>query len=264
MTISHSDRPGRGQVIIEVRDIWKAYGHIQALRGASLDIRAGEVLALLGDNGAGKSTLANMIAGIETPDSGHFLFDGTEQRITSVRQARHLGVEIVYQDLSQAPDLSVVENFFLGRELLRPGLGGAIGMLDRKNMRKQTVDALKRLGAQVPSLRASVQTLSGGQRQAVAVARAVMWAKTTIILDEPTAALGAKQTAMVYDVVRAAASEGLAVLIVSHDIPKMIDFADRLAIMRLGHVVEQMPTKDAKLMDVMTKMLTVINQSGAA
>lgn len=252
-----------GEIVISAHDIRKSYGHIQALRGASIDVRAGEVLALLGDNGAGKSTMANMIAGLATPDSGHFVFDGHRQEITSVRRARDLGVEIVYQDLAQAPDLTVVENFFLGREVYRGRIGKVIGMLDRKSMRRQTIAALEHVGAKVPSLRASVQSLSGGQRQAIAVARAVRWAESTVILDEPTAALGAKQTAIVYDVVRAAADSGIAVVIVSHDIPKMIEFADRIVIMRLGQVVEQMLAKDAKLMDVMVKMLNVLNESTA-
>jgi simple sugar transport system ATP-binding protein len=150
----------------------------------------------------------------------------------------------------------VSQNFFFGRELLVKGIGRFLGKVDERAMRERTKEAMTLLGAQVPSLTVPVSALSGGQRQAIAVARAVMWAKAAIIMDEPTAALGAKQTAMVYDAVRAAADRGLAVILVSHDIPKMIEFADQMAIMRHGSVVAQMPTAGLELVDVLTTMLT--------
>ncbi|MCD2498142.1 MULTISPECIES: ATP-binding cassette domain-containing protein [Microbacterium] len=244
------------QPIVRVRDVAKSFGHVRALRGASLDIYPGEVLALIGDNGAGKSTLSNVLAGVLDPDQGEVLVGGDAMTLGSVAAARSHGIEIVYQDLAQAPDLSVTQNFFLGRELVQPGPLGLLGKLDEKTMRARTKEAMSLLGAQVPSLTAPVSALSGGQRQAIAVARAVMWAKTAILMDEPTAALGARQTAMVYDAVRAAAERGLAVVLVSHDIPKMIDFADRIAIMRHGRVVEQMTTGGLQLVDVLTTMLS--------
>lgn len=242
--------------VIETRSITKSFGHVQALRGASFRAYPGEVLALIGDNGAGKSTIANVIAGVHPADGGELLLRGTKVEVGSVRQARELGIEIVYQDLAQAPDLTVAQNFFFGRELLVKGPGRFFGHVDEAAMRQRTKEAMTLLGAQVPSLTVPVSALSGGQRQAIAVARAVMWAKAAIIMDEPTAALGAKQTAMVYDAVRAAADRGLAVILVSHDIPKMIEFADRMAIMRHGSVVAQMPTTGLQLMDVLTTMLT--------
>lgn len=242
--------------VIETRSITKSFGHVQALRGASFRAYPGEVLALIGDNGAGKSTIANVIAGVHPADGGELLLRGNRVEVGSVRQARELGIEIVYQDLAQAPDLTVAQNFFFGRELLVKGPGRFIGRVDEPAMRQRTKEAMMLLGAQVPSLTVPVSALSGGQRQAIAVARAVMWAKAAIIMDEPTAALGAKQTAMVYDAVRAAADRGLAVILVSHDIPKMIEFADRMAIMRHGAVVAQMPTAGLELMDVLTTMLT--------
>lgn len=245
-----------GQPVIETRGITKSFGHVQALRGASLRAFPGEVLGLIGDNGAGKSTLANVIAGVHASDAGELLLRGRTVEVASVRQARELGIEIVYQDLAQAPDLTGSQNFFFGRELLVPGIGRFIGKVDEAAMRQRTKEAMTLLGAQVPSLTVPVSALSGGQRQAIAVARAVMWAKAAIIMDEPTAALGAKQTAMVYDAVRAAAARGLAVILVSHDIPKMIEFADRMAIMRHGTVVAQMPTAGLELVDVLTTMLT--------
>lgn len=241
---------------IEAVGITKSFGHIEALRGATMSALPGEVLALIGDNGAGKSTLSSVIAGVHAPDGGAIKVNGTEAVIDSVRAARNLGIEIVYQDLAQAPDLTVVQNFFLGRELTRPGLAGRLGRVDEREMRARTAEALANLGARVPSLSAPIRALSGGQRQAVAVARAVMWAKAAIIMDEPTAALGARQTAMVYDAVRKAADRGLAVILVSHDIPKMLEFADRIAVMRHGRVVAQMPAQGLRLMDVLTTMLT--------
>ncbi|RZT60645.1 monosaccharide ABC transporter ATP-binding protein (CUT2 family) [Microcella alkaliphila] len=257
--ITEADDPGlesTAQPVIETRGITKSFGHVEALRGASLRAYPGEVLALIGDNGAGKSTLANVIAGVHASDGGELLLRGNSVDVASVRQARELGIEIVYQDLAQAPDLTVSQNFFFGRELLVRGFGRILGKLDEQSMRQRTKEAMTLLGAQVPSLTVPVSALSGGQRQAIAVARAVMWAKAAIIMDEPTAALGTKQTAMVYDAVRAAADRGLAVILVSHDIPKMIEFADRMAIMRHGAVVSQMPTDGLELVDVLTTMLT--------
>lgn len=242
--------------IIEARDMVKHFGHVEALRGASLRAYSGEILALVGDNGAGKSTLANVIAGVHSKDGGELLLHGETVEVASVRQARSLGIEIVYQDLAQAPDLTVSQNFFFGRELLVKGLGRFFGKVDERAMRDRTKEALALLGAQVPSLTVPVSALSGGQRQAIAVARAVMWAKAAIIMDEPTAALGTRQTEMVYDAIRAAAKRGLAIILVSHDIPKMIEFADQMAIMRHGTVVSQLSTDGLQLVDVLTTMLT--------
>ncbi|MFZ5847139.1 MAG: ATP-binding cassette domain-containing protein [Actinomycetota bacterium] len=256
MTVLHGPAGASPAPTIEAAGITKSFGHIEALRGATMSAFPGEVLALIGDNGAGKSTFSSVIAGVHVPDGGTIKVNGTEASIDSVRRARDLGIEIVYQDLAQAPDLTVVQNFFLGRELTRPGLAGRLGRVDEREMRARTAEALANLGARVPSLSAPISALSGGQRQAVAVARAVMWAKAAIIMDEPTAALGARQTAMVYDAVRKAAERGLAVILVSHDIPKMLEFSDRIAVMRHGRVVAQMPSEGLRLMDVLTTMLT--------
>ncbi len=242
--------------IIEIKDAVKSFGHVEALRGASLRAYRGQVLALVGDNGAGKSTLANVIAGIHAKDSGELLLHGNSVEVASVRQARELGIEVVYQDLAQAPDLTVWQNFFFGREVLVKGLGRFFGLVDQQEMRARTKEALALLGAQVPSLTVPVSALSGGQRQAIAVARAVMWANAAIIMDEPTAALGTRQTEMVYRAIRSAADRGLAIILVSHDIPKMIEFADQMAIMRHGTVVSQVDTKGLKLVDALTTMLT--------
>jgi simple sugar transport system ATP-binding protein len=241
--------------VIEAREITKSFGHVQALRGASLQIRAGEILALIGDNGAGKSTLTKIICGALTPDGGELVFMGERTRLQSIGHAHQLGVETVYQDLAQAPDLSVAENMFLGREPVRGGLGRLLGTLSRRQMYRETGAALQRLGINLPSLRVPIRQLSGGQRQAVAVARAAMWATRAILMDEPTAALGAKQTRIVYRTMRAAAERGLAVVVISHDIPRMLKLAHRVAVMRHGVVIATAPTSATTLPEVLGLML---------
>jgi simple sugar transport system ATP-binding protein len=240
---------------ISARGITKSYGHLQALRGADLDLRPGEVLALVGDNGAGKSTLTKILCGAIPADSGSLAYWGEPVAVQSIGHALELGVHTVYQDLALAPDLSVAENLFLGRELARTGIRGRLGMLDRARMRDDTRVALAQLGINLRSLRVPVRVLSGGQRQALAVARSITWATTAVLMDEPTAALGPKQSAIVYDTVMNAAARGLAVLVISHDIPRMLQVADRIAVMRHGVVVAERPASSLKLTDVIGLML---------
>jgi simple sugar transport system ATP-binding protein len=240
---------------IRVRGVTKAYGHLQALRGAELDLRPGEVVALVGDNGAGKSTLTKILSGAIAADEGEIAFWGEVVAMQSIAHAHDLGVHTVYQDLALAPDLSVADNLFLGRELPRAGWWGRLGMLHRDRMRDETREALARLGIQLRSLSVPVRNLSGGQRQALAVARAITWATTAVLMDEPTAALGPKQSAIVYETITAAASRGLAVLVISHDIPRMLEVADRIAVMRHGLVVAERPASSLKLTDVIGLML---------
>lgn len=250
-------RARKAEFVIEAVDIVKRFGHVQALSGASLQVRPGEILALVGDNGAGKSTLTKVICGALAPDAGRLVFWGETTAVTSIRHAQELGVETVYQDLALAPDLSVAENMFLGREPLRSGIfGGWPATLDRRKMRAAAEDAIRRAGiSTLNSVDRAVRDLSGGQRQAIAVARAVMWATTAILMDEPTAALGTKQTDIVYESIKAAASRGLAVIVVSHDIPKMLSLADRIAVMRQGRTVANLPARDLTLTDVVALML---------
>jgi simple sugar transport system ATP-binding protein len=243
--------------VIEATDIVKRYGHVQALAGATLQVRPGEVLALVGDNGAGKSTLTKVICGAVAPDGGTLSFWGEATKVTSIRHAQELGVETVYQDLALAPDLSVAENMFLGREPLRRGfVGGWPAALDRRKMRQRAEEAIHAAGiTTLSSVDRTVRELSGGQRQAIAVARAVMWATSAILMDEPTAALGTRQTDIVYESIRSAAGRGLAVVVISHDIPKMLSLADRIAVMRQGRTVSNTPARDLTLTDVVTLML---------
>jgi simple sugar transport system ATP-binding protein len=227
---------------IAVRAVTRSFGHVQALRGVDLDVYSGQVLALMGDNGAGKSTLTKILAGALAPDGGQMRFWGQDVRVQSISHAQELGIETVYQDLALAPDLSVVDNMFLGREELATGWRKSVGVLNRQSMHRRARAALDKLGVQLRSLRIPVRDLSGGQRQAVAIARAVMWATTAILMDEPTAALGARQTARTNEIIRAVADRGLAVVVVSHDIPNMIKVADRVAVLRRGEVVSDQPT----------------------
>ncbi len=242
-------------VVLRAVDIVKSYGHVQALRGASLEVRAGEVLALVGDNGAGKSTLTKVLAGMVQPDSGRLEYMGQERAVASVRDVQQLGVEIVYQDLAVCPDLSVLDNMFLGREPLAPGWRGALRFVGRSQMAERSQKALADVGTTIKSVRQPVRDLSGGQRQAVAIARAVMWASTAIIMDEPTAALGARQTARTNELIRRAAENGLGVVVVSHDIPNMLDVADRMTVMRHGTVIETRDTAGLTIDEVIALML---------
>ena len=242
-------------VAIRATGIVKSFGHVQALRGADIEARAGEIVALVGDNGAGKSTLAKIICGSLQPDGGEIAFWGKPVAVQSITHAHQLGLYTVYQDLAQAPELTVAENFFLGRPLLAGGLAGRLGVLDRRRMEDETREALARLGIRLKSIAAPVRDLSGGQRQALAVARSNAWATTGLIMDEPTAALGTKQTAIVYDTIRAAAKRGLAVIVISHDIPRVLEVAHRVSILRHGLVVRSVLAKETSVDEVIGWML---------
>src|SRR5689334_13551743 len=239
-----------GVPAIRADSISKRYGHLEALRGATLDLHPGEVVALVGDNGAGKSTLTKVICGAVAADGGELSFWGEPTRILSIQHAHELGVHTVYQDLALAPHLSVADNLFVGRERIRTGWRGIVGVLDRTAMVEQTKDAMQNLGISLRDYSSPVGNLSGGQRQALAVARAITWATTAVLMDEPTAALGPKQSAIVYDTVTNAAARGLAVLVISHDIPRMLHVAHRIAVMRHGMVVAARPASTLKLIDV--------------
>lgn len=245
----------RDTAAISLRGVRKRFGHVEALRGASLDARAGEVLALLGDNGAGKSTLMNVIAGVYRPDAGTMEISGEVMEATSISHAQELGIQTVFQDLAMAPHLSVAENMFLGHELRRrlPGIG--VRVLDRAAMHVAARQALEELQVKLPSTHVPISLLSGGQRQAVAVARAVMWAKSAVLMDEPTAALGARQSDIVCQTIRATAERGLAVIVVSHDILRILDVADRVAVLRRGLVVHDGPAQGLSVRDVVELMV---------
>jgi simple sugar transport system ATP-binding protein len=229
---------------LELRGVRKRYGTVEALASVDLSLRRGEVHALMGDNGAGKSTLLKVAAGVVSPDQGQVLIDGGEVVMGSPKAARQHGIETVYQDLALAEDRSAVANIFMGREKLRPGLLGKLGVLDRKAMTGQVREEFERLSITISDPRRTVGEFSGGQRQGVAIARAAMWARTTVLLDEPTAALGVRQRAMVHDLMAAMRAQGLAVLLISHDVPEVLRIADTVSVLRLGRCVASRPASE--------------------
>jgi D-xylose transport system ATP-binding protein len=219
--------------VLELRDISKSFGSVQALSDVDLEVHRGEVLALVGDNGAGKSTLIKSIAGIHSIDSGEILFDGEPVHISGPKDAARLGIEVVYQDLALCDNLDVVQNMFLGRES-----HDVLQRLKEPVMEQKTAETLKTLAVTtIRSIRQPVATLSGGQRQSVAVARAVMWNSRVVMLDEPTAALGVAQTEQVLALVKRLAQQGLAVVLISHNLHDIFEAANRITVLRLGRNV---------------------------
>jgi len=219
--------------ILELRGIAKAFGSVQALDEVDFEVRAGEVMALVGDNGAGKSTLIKCVAGIYPIDAGEIRFDGESVNIHGPKDAAQLGIEVVYQDLALCDNLDVVQNMFLGREVRSP-----LFRLKEAPMEKRTAETLKSLSVTtIRSIRQPVASLSGGQRQSVAVARAVLWNSRVVILDEPTAALGVAQTRQVLDLVKRLAEQGLGVVLISHNLIDVFEVAHRITVLRLGRNV---------------------------
>ena len=227
-------RPAGAEPLLKLRGISKHFGAVQALYGVDLDLPAGHVTALCGDNGAGKSVLTKTIAGIHQPDHGEMFWEGRPVHIRSPRDAASLGIETVYQDLALADNLDIVQNMFLGRERLSRLI------LNEDSMERAAAETLAGLHVTtVRSIRQPVATLSGGQRQAVAVAKAVMWNSKLVMLDEPTAALGVAQTRMVLDLVKRLKDHGLAVMVISHNLNDVFEVADRVAVLHLGRMVAQ-------------------------
>jgi len=207
---------------------------VEALRGVDLDIARGEVHAVMGDNGAGKSTLLKVAAGVVRPDEGAIRMDGEPVAFGSPIDARRAGIETVYQDLALADDRSCVANVYVGREIVRRGPLGLVGVLDRGAMAARTREAFEGLSVPVRDVERPVRLLSGGQRQGVAIARAAIWAETLVLLDEPTAALGVRQRAAVDSLVQNLRSRNFGVMLISHDVPQVLEIADRVTVLRLG------------------------------
>lgn len=224
---------------IEVQSVAKSFGAIQAIDDVSFAIRRGEVVAVVGDNGAGKSTLVKILAGVCRPDRGRLLIDGFPVVFSGPREAREAGIEAVYQDLALVDTMRVAQNVFLGREPRRAGLLGSLGrMLDFKRMTHETEKLLAELQIRVPGLSSKpVRRMSGGQRQGVAIARGVYWGSRLLILDEPTAALGAIQTAEVEELIRRTRETGLSIIVISHNLEQVFRVADRIIVLRLGRKV---------------------------
>jgi simple sugar transport system ATP-binding protein len=242
------------RLVIEVSGLVKRFAHVEALRGANFSVRPNEIVGLIGDNGAGKSTLIKALAGAVQADGGDILFYGRKVHITSPADAAHLGISTVYQDLALAPDLDPAGNVFLGRERARAGLLGRLGVLDKKAMLERTSDLFAELGIGIQNLGAPIVTLSGGQQQSVAVARSVAWPCKVVLLDEPTAALGVEQTRRVLELVRQVRDRGTSVVLISHNMPQIIEVTDRVEVLRLGRRVARFRTSEATMADLVAAM----------
>jgi fructose transport system ATP-binding protein len=240
------------ETVLEGRNIVKRYGHVTAVNGADFDLRAGEVLAVIGDNGAGKSSLIKVLSGDVIPDSGEVLLEGRPVHFRSPHDAQQAGIETVYQDLAMAPALDIATNLFLGREIKRKGpLGSILRMIDTKEMRKQSRAQMDELGiTTLQSITQLVDSLSGGQRQTVAVARAAIFGRKVVIMDEPTAALGVRESQGVLDLIKRITDSGIPVVLISHDIPAVFEVADRIHIHRLGRRATVVRPQDHSMNEV--------------
>ena len=240
--------------VLEARGLTRSFGAVRALDDADFDLYPGEVVALIGDNGAGKSTLVKALSGNLALDSGSIRFNGAEVNLNTPSAASDLGIETVFQDLALAPHLTPPQNMYLGRELPASGLLGKFGFMDNKTMRTKSKEAFDELGATVRSYSAPVGTMSGGQRQAIAIARAVAWAKGVVFLDEPTAALGVVQTKAVLETIRRVRNKGVGVVFISHSMPHVLEVSDRVQVLRLGHRVATYQTKDTTVEELVGAM----------
>jgi fructose transport system ATP-binding protein len=250
--------------VLRARGLVKRYGHVTALDGTDFDLAAGEILAVIGDNGAGKSSLIKALSGALEPDEGDLWLDGAPVKFSSPLDARRAGIETVYQDLAVAPAMTIAENLFLGREVRRPGvLGAVLRMTDKARMIAESRAHLRALGLEVRSMSQPVESLSGGQRQAVAVARSA-FARHVVIMDEPTAALGVTESRMVLDLIRRTRDRGLAVVLISHNMPQVFEIADRIHVQRLGKRVAILDPRSVGMSDAVAVMTGAVSSDGAA
>ena len=237
--------------ILQARGLTKRYGNVTAMEGADFDLYPGEILAVIGDNGAGKSTLIKALSGAVIPDDGTISLDGKEIHFKTPHDARSAGIETVYQDLAVAPALDIATNLFLGREKRRAGpLGSVFRMVDHKGQKEEAVKQMEALKIGIRSMSQAVETLSGGQRQGVAVARAAAWASKLVIMDEPTAALGVKESGQVLELIKRVRDNGLPVILISHNMPHVFEIADRIHIHRLGKRVAVVDPKEHSMHEV--------------
>jgi fructose transport system ATP-binding protein len=245
----------QAQIVMKATGLVKRYGQVTALDGADFELRAGEILAVIGDNGAGKSSLIKCLSGATIPDEGTIELDGKPIHFKSPIDARRVGIETVYQDLAVAPAMTIAENLFLGREILRPGFAGSVlRMIDKKKMLEQSIARMNDLKVGIRSMTQAVETLSGGQRQCVAVARAAAFAEHVVILDEPTAALGVKEGNMVLELIRRVRDKGLPVILISHNMPHVFEIADRIHVARLGKRGAVLNPKKVSMSDTVAVM----------
>jgi D-xylose transport system ATP-binding protein len=236
--------------VLALKGVSKSFGPVQALSDVDFEVHNGEVVALVGDNGAGKSTLVKTIAGIHTADEGSIIFEGNEVQITHPTDATDLGIATVYQDLALCDNLNVVENLFLGREEIGEGPAAIARHMDEVTMEKRTGELLGRLAVTIVDLRAEVGTLSGGQRQQTAIARSLLGNPKVVLLDEPTAALGVRQTAQVLQLIKRLREEGHGVVVISHNLADVFEVADRVFVLRLGRKAGDFPVQEASQEEV--------------
>lgn len=248
------------EIVLQARGLVKRYGRVVALDNANFDLRAGEILAVIGDNGAGKSTMIKAISGAVVPDAGEITLDGKPVLFKSPMQARDAGIETVYQNLALSPALSIADNMFLGREIRKKtGIGKWLRVLDRKAMEEQARDKLTELGLMtIQNISQAVETLSGGQRQGVAVARAAAFGSRVIIMDEPTAALGVKESRRVLELIQDVRSRGIPIVLISHNMPHVFEVADRIHIHRLGKRLCVIRPQDHTMSDAVAFMTGAI------
>ena len=240
---------------LQVQNVTKRFGGLTAVDNVSMEVYPAEVVGLVGDNGAGKSTLIKMISGVYPPDEGQMLFENKLMQVASPKYARELGIETIYQDLALAENMNVPDNIFLGREPTRRHL--AVQFVDRKTMTERSGSVLSRLDILIPSLKQKIANLSGGQRQAVAIARAVYWDARLMIMDEPTAALGVAEQRKVYEIVRTLRGQGVSVIIISHNLADVFAVSDRIVVMRRGRKVGDLLTRNTNAEEIVGLMVGV-------
>lgn len=255
------DPHGNEVPLIEMRGITKSFGAIQALRGADLKLMRHEVLGLVGDNAAGKSTLMKTLTGVHHPDSGEILFEGNPVVFESPRASRALGIEMIYQNLALAPNLDVVANVFLGREITRAFPRGLFRWLDERRMEIDTRSLLDRLRINISSVRTNVERMSGGQQQAVAIARAVAFQARVVIMDEPTASLAVKEVGKVLDLIKHLRASGVSVIIISHRLQDIFTVADRIMVLRSGQSVADHRVGDTNMDDVVKNIVGAVTHN---
>jgi fructose transport system ATP-binding protein len=248
---------------MHAQGLTKRFGHVVAMEDADFELAKGEILAVVGDNGAGKTTLIKTLTGALIPDEGQVFLDGQPVNFSTPLDARRAGIETVYQELAVATQLDISQNMFLGRELRKPGvLGVVFRQLDKKQMRRLATEQMRGLGIHTRSTSQAVETLSGGQRQAVAVARAAAWGRKVVILDEPTAALGVRETQQVLDLIRRVRDQGLSVVLISHSMPEVFAIADRIHIHRLGRRAAVVSPRTTVMSDVVAVMTGALKPDG--
>jgi ABC-type sugar transport system ATPase subunit len=250
--------PPAGETVVGVKErllaaqhIRRSFGAVVALFDASIEVRQGEIVGLVGDNGAGKSTLVKVLSGVISPDSGRILLDGAELSLRSPQEALNAGIETVYQDLALVDTMSAAQNVYLGREVLARGrVLRFFNLVSDRAMREGARQVLTTLGVKIPSVNESVKQMSGGQRQCLAIARAVLWGRRTVILDEPTAALGVRESQQVLQLVSRLSSHGVSVILVTHNMQQLVEIADRVVVMRLGRTVASRAIKDTSVQEI--------------